>query len=198
MLSKSDRTRQHIITTSALLFNKKGYSGTSVSDITQAAKLTKGAVYSHFANKDELARTCFDFNVQFIQNCVRKAEQIPGTAPEKLKALLNTYREIFPEVQKRGGCAIMNATAEGGEHLPLLQAGIQKSIDVWKRSLERILRQGQIEGTILQSIEVSGYATGIIAMVEGGILLSKAYGNSEPFIAVMTRLDQLFLTELYT
>jgi TetR/AcrR family transcriptional repressor of nem operon len=37
----------------------KGYSGTSMSDITAATGLTKGSIYGNFENKDEVAIAAF-------------------------------------------------------------------------------------------------------------------------------------------
>jgi TetR/AcrR family transcriptional repressor of nem operon len=61
-LSKADRTRQFIIETTASIFNTKGYAGTSMSDITEATGLTKGAVYGNFGNKEDVALAVFDYN----------------------------------------------------------------------------------------------------------------------------------------
>lgn len=45
---KSERTRQFIIEKVAPIFNRKGYAGTSLSDLTEATGLTKGAIYGNF------------------------------------------------------------------------------------------------------------------------------------------------------
>ena len=41
---------------SANLFNTYGYKATSISDITKATGLTKGAIYRHFDSKKDLER----------------------------------------------------------------------------------------------------------------------------------------------
>ncbi len=51
-LSKSEKTKAFIIEKAAPVFNTKGYAGTSLSDLTAATGLTKGAIYGHFENKD--------------------------------------------------------------------------------------------------------------------------------------------------
>ena len=35
-------------------FLAKGYDGTSVPDIERAAKITRGAIFHHFANKEDI------------------------------------------------------------------------------------------------------------------------------------------------
>ena len=48
MTKKSAFTKQYIIETVAPVFIKYGYAGTSLSDITKATGLTKGAIYGNF------------------------------------------------------------------------------------------------------------------------------------------------------
>lgn len=48
-------TRQVIIASAAELFEQRGYGNTSLSDVIDHAHVTKGAVYYHFATKEELA-----------------------------------------------------------------------------------------------------------------------------------------------
>jgi hypothetical protein len=43
MVTKAEKTSEFIIQKVAPIFNKHGYSGTSMSDLTNATKLTKGA-----------------------------------------------------------------------------------------------------------------------------------------------------------
>ena len=52
-------TRVRIEDEALQLFAQKGVSGTSVRDIAQASGLSEGALYRHFASKEELARKLF-------------------------------------------------------------------------------------------------------------------------------------------
>ncbi len=54
-MGKAEETRQTIIEKAAVIFNKNGYQRTTMSTLTKALGLTKGAIYGHFADKDELA-----------------------------------------------------------------------------------------------------------------------------------------------
>lgn len=47
-------TRQHILDVAIRLFSQQGVSATSLSDIAQAAGVTRGAIYWHFRNKSDL------------------------------------------------------------------------------------------------------------------------------------------------
>ena len=46
--------REQIVTLAAKLFGEKGYDGTSLRDIAEAAGITKAALYYHFPDKERL------------------------------------------------------------------------------------------------------------------------------------------------
>ena len=70
-MGKAERTREFIVEKTAPLFNRKGYAGTSMSDLTEATGLTKGAIYGNFENKDEVALAAFDYNLARMVQRVR-------------------------------------------------------------------------------------------------------------------------------
>lgn len=47
-------TRQRIINVAIREFSTQGFSSTSLADIASAAGVTRGAIYWHFKNKEEL------------------------------------------------------------------------------------------------------------------------------------------------
>ena len=49
-----ENTRQRIVTSAARLFNRKGFSEVTISEIMTAAGLTHGGFYRHFKSQDEL------------------------------------------------------------------------------------------------------------------------------------------------
>lgn len=49
-----ERTRQRLLTEAQRLFRQRGYAATSLEQIAEAAEVTKGAIYGHFASKEDL------------------------------------------------------------------------------------------------------------------------------------------------
>lgn len=49
-----ERTRQRLLAEAQRLFRERGYAATSLEQIAEAAEVTKGAIYGHFASKDDL------------------------------------------------------------------------------------------------------------------------------------------------
>ena len=53
--SRAENTRLHLVRSAAELFDRNGFSGATLEDVSRAAGVTKGAFYFHFSSKDELA-----------------------------------------------------------------------------------------------------------------------------------------------
>ncbi|MEU5552114.1 MULTISPECIES: TetR/AcrR family transcriptional regulator [unclassified Micromonospora] len=51
-----ENTRRSLITSALELFERRGFDRTSVQEIADQARLTKGAFYHHFESKDDLLR----------------------------------------------------------------------------------------------------------------------------------------------
>lgn len=49
-----ERTRRQLLAAAAQVFAKKGFAGASLEEIAELAGYTTGALYYHFANKDQL------------------------------------------------------------------------------------------------------------------------------------------------
>lgn len=54
------QTKERLVATAERLFLRDGYNATSIDKVAEAAGFSKGAVYSNFANKDELCLAVLD------------------------------------------------------------------------------------------------------------------------------------------
>ncbi len=52
--TRSENTRLHLVRSAAELFDRNGFSGATLEDVSRSAGVTKGAFYFHFSSKDEL------------------------------------------------------------------------------------------------------------------------------------------------
>ena len=55
-----ERTRQRLLAEGQRLFRERGYAATSLEQIAEAAEVTKGAIYGHFASKEDLMLTAME------------------------------------------------------------------------------------------------------------------------------------------
>ena len=195
-MTKSERTQQFIIDQVAPIFNKKGVFGTSLSDMTSATGLTKGAIYGNFGSKDALAMACFEFNLRFLQKGLYKCLAINGDARQKLIALVDFYQEHYPQVAANGGCPLMNSAIEADDAYPLLKEKVESTLSLWKKELVGIVVDSQRRMEVRGNLDAPAFAHAFIAMIEGGILVAKTMGKPEYFDQVMIHLKSFIESEL--
>jgi len=59
-VQQGEMTRQALLDAACMLFGDHGYAATSIDEITNAAKVTKGALYHHFNGKQELFAAVYE------------------------------------------------------------------------------------------------------------------------------------------
>ncbi|MEW2045537.1 TetR/AcrR family transcriptional regulator [Streptomyces sp. NBC_00377] len=82
---RAEQTRTTIITAAADLFDRHGYESTSLSDIVEHAHVTKGALYFHFAAKEDLAHAIMELQSSAAR---RIAGEIDDRGYASLEALI--------------------------------------------------------------------------------------------------------------
>jgi AcrR family transcriptional regulator len=177
-MKKSEQTRAFIIEKTAPLFNSKGYAATSLSDITDATKLTKGSVYGNFANKDEVALAVFDYNLGKVNTILNREISKHSSAKEKLLAYGEVYANYDIYAFPDGGCPILNTAVESDDTHPDLKNKVAFAINNWKKNIVRIIEKGIETKEFGRSIDAEQTALTIIALIEGGIMISRVTGKS--------------------
>ncbi|MFP9114049.1 TetR/AcrR family transcriptional regulator [Flavobacterium sp. RHBU_3] len=185
-MTKAEKTKQFIIEKTAPVFNRKGYAGTSISDLTEATGLTKGSIYGNFENKDEVALAAFDYNYRRVVN--RISERLGGkhtSAIDKLKAYISVYAEMPKDAILQYGCPVLNTATEADDTHPELRKRAQMAVQMWKRNVESIVKEGQEQKQIRKSVDAAEFAYGFIAVIEGGVMLWKLTGHNDVMNAAL-------------
>jgi len=195
-MSKAEKTRQFIIEQTAELFNKKGYAGTSLSDITSATGLTKGSIYGNFENKDEVAKEVYLYNSKRLQNSFIGQLTSEMSTREKLFAIVDIYRKTWEINFSRGGCPHLNTAVEADDTMPFLKNEVSRNFEGWANQFSKILEKGKTQNEIIESIDSQKYAYQFIALIEGGILLSKTMNNKTHLFNALERIEKIIDNEL--
>jgi len=195
-MSKAAQTRQFIIEKTAVLFNTKGYEGTTLSDITTATGLTKGSIYGNFGNKNEVALAVYKFNAETYGNNLDIVLEEKNLPREKLAALTGFFRNNWKAIFSNGGCPLLNAAVEADDNLSFLKKSVQSSFKSLANTISDILEQGKKQAVFKKGIDTEEYAYTIIMLLEGGVLLSKITNNSRHLFTALDRIDMIIKTEI--
>jgi TetR/AcrR family transcriptional regulator, transcriptional repressor for nem operon len=195
-LPKSSRTRQFIIERSAVLFNKKGISGTSISDIIEVTGLTKGSIYGNFKDKDEVAIAAFEYNVSNMLDKLYEGLNASHTSIDKLLQYPKHFRQECHRLFEDGGCAILNTAIEADDAHPELKSLVAHTIRKWESNLVKIISEGIEKEDIRSEIDPEKYATLFIGSFEGGVMLSKVTGDMKYLFNALEHLESIVINEL--
>ena len=73
-----DLTRKKILTTAEKLFSEKGYDGTSIQSIANAAQVNKALIYYHFKNKQDVIDSLFAQTLDEMINMQQHGNHVPS------------------------------------------------------------------------------------------------------------------------
>jgi len=165
-------TRATLLKAALTLFSTKGYAATSIDDITQAAKLTRGALYHHFTNKADLYNTLIEDVSTRGADIVQGAVAEGGTFLDILKRVF--VRQLaYIEESKEARAVMELALVKTGAH-PELQSGRDRQIESGKlmvASLAQTMQIGIASGELREDIPPMEMARSFIAFQNGVIQL---------------------------
>lgn len=196
-MTKAEKTRQYIIEQTAYLFNTKGASATSLSDITEATGLTKGSIYGNFKNKDEVALAVFEHNANVvyheIKKCIYKEDQ---TQKERLLAIVTLYRTQWKMFFEQGGCPLLNAATEADDTFPELKQAVIKTFEGLATIFTKVIEKGIQTKEFKDNIDSETYAYLFITLIEGGMLLGKTTGQIKHLYSSLDRITLIIESEI--
>lgn len=196
MTTKAERTTRYIIETVAPIFNKHGYVGTSMSDLTEATGLTKGALYGNFENKEALALSAFEYN----RNRLLEAIDVPlgkkGSSLDKIYALTNFYRHYDEFTQEMGGCPILNTGVDAEHNNKLLAAAVRETVGIIEGKIALVLENGAKSNEIRLPVTPLQFAKQLYTMLQGAVAMATLSRDRKYLINTVAYLDVLISKEL--
>jgi AcrR family transcriptional regulator len=94
---QAEATRGTLLAAARRLFGRRGYPDVSVDEIVQAARVTKGALYHHFRDKQEIFRGVVEQIQREIRERLLAAAARPASASSQLRAACHAYLDACTE-----------------------------------------------------------------------------------------------------
>tara|TARA_R100000935_G_scaffold36196_1_gene57079 strand:+ start:197785 stop:198375 length:591 start_codon:yes stop_codon:yes gene_type:complete len=190
-MRNAENTRELILRESANLFNTQGYKATSISDITKATGLTKGAIYRHFESKSDLEQQALRSlgNLMFTE--LGDSIQEATTFQLKMGATFAFFEKYMHTPLYEGGCPLMNAAIEADDTNNALRQQTFNMLAQLKASMRKIIDNGIKNKQVKASVDSAFYATIFIATLEGGVMMSKLERNTDAILITIAHLRKL-------
>jgi len=189
-MTKAEKTRNFIVEKTAPIFNMKGYAGTSLNDITAATGLTKGSIYGNFANKDEVALAAFDYNLKNVSSRIDADMNKQVSLKDKLLVYINIYQKFIDGSVSEGGCPVLNTAVDADDTHPELREKVLKAVLGWKNKIAKLIETGISANEINADHNPEQVALTIIAIIEGGIMISRLTAKPAHWDFIMDSLKK--------
>ncbi len=196
MTTKAERTTAYIIETVAPIFNKQGYVGTSMSDLTEATGLTKGALYGNFENKDALALAAFQYNSDKLLSALDAVLEKDGGALDRLMSLLDFYRQYDEFTQEMGGCPVLNVGVDSQFIHRTLAAAARETARTIEGKIALVLESGVNTGQLRLPVTPLQFAKQLYTMIQGSVAMATIMADRKYLINTVAYLELLLKKEL--
>lgn len=196
MSTKAERTTAYIIETVAPVFNKHGYVGTSMSDLTEATGLTKGALYGNFENKEALALSAFQYNSNKLLEKIDEKLSNGSTSLDKIFVLTAFYRNYDVFTLDMGGCPILNVGVDAQHNNPLLSAAAKETIKIIEGKIALVFENGVNSGELRLPVTPLQFAKQLYTMLQGAVAMATMTGDRKYLLNTVAYLEQLVRREL--
>lgn len=196
MTTKAERTTTFIIQTVAPIFNKHGYVGTSMSDLTEATGLTKGALYGNFENKEALALAAFEYNSVRLLKAIDEQLNSEGTALQKLFVLTNFYRHYDEFTNELGGCPVLNVGVDAQYNNTILAAATRETVRTIEGKIALVLENGVNNNELKLPVTPLQFAKQLYTMLQGAVAMSTITQDRKYLLNTVAYLEVLINKEI--
>lgn len=188
-------TKEYIIDKAVSLFLVNSYEAVSISDISNAIGFTKGALYHHFKNKEELFRAVID-KCLVIQEV--KLNEETATLLEFSEACLNnakeTLQKLFSHTQGFNAINYMSLIADSFRHYPGFAEKkinfVLNETDKIKNIITRSIERGEIRSDIDTSLIAQSYYS---IMIGTAVPIIQNQSIEQAITNLGGQLDQMYL-----
>src|SRR5215467_7469847 len=93
----SKKAKKSVFEVAAEVFHRKGYDNTSMSDVAEAAGLTKAGLYHHVSSKESLLFTVLDSGLDLTESYVVKPLDQISDPLDRLKTMIDLHLRLVLE-----------------------------------------------------------------------------------------------------
>jgi AcrR family transcriptional regulator len=171
----ADITRQKLLEAALRVFSDKGFAATRLSDIGEAAGVTRGAIYWHFGNKKELFITLFREQMDPFFELIKNILHEDTTPLTKIEKVMHSFFEKLKKDRDFLAHQHLDSMEKQTRvEIPEIYDCMQARRKKFSQILIKIIKDGVDAGEIRKEIEPEAVTSMIATMVAGyGFLIGR-------------------------
>jgi TetR/AcrR family transcriptional repressor of nem operon len=191
MSPKPVPTRQRLINSALFLFWERGFAGTSMSELLGHAGVNSGSFYHFFDSKEALLKAVLEEYLAGLgPQIVEPAFAQTRDPIERIFAILAGYRVRILSTDCQYGCPLGRLALEIDPENRPAHALIARNFAGWIEAVRACLEEAR--DRLRPGLNLDSLATFVLAIMEGGVMISRSSGNVEPFDQAVSQLRAHF------
>jgi AcrR family transcriptional regulator len=158
------------------VFWRKGYDGTSLSDLTRAMRINAPSLYAAFGNKAALFGKVIDRYVAGPGRFIPKALEAP-TARAVVAQLFKGVVGLQVAKNHPGGCLLVQGAVSAGDKMSRVRREVTARLAMCEGAIRKRLERAKSEGDLPKHANPADLARFVMAVLDG-IAVAGATGAS--------------------
>ena len=190
-MARVSDTRARLIESARYLFWERGFAGTSMADLLAHAGVNSGSFYHFFESKEALLRAVLELYLVMLRPAVIDPAFATTDEPvERIFAILAGYRERILQTECQYGCPLGRLALEiDPENRPAHRL-IAENFRGWIGCVQECIEQ--MQDRLAAGTDPESLATYVLAVMEGGVMISRSCGSVVPFDRAVAQLREHF------
>jgi AcrR family transcriptional regulator len=184
--SRGRDTRDRILEAAAQLIAERGVDGTGLDAVLAAAGAGKGQLYHYFGDKRGLVTAVIQRHEERLVSA-QSGRLAEITTLAELRAWLGEVAAYQESLECRFGCPIGSIAAEVSCHDESARQALAAAFDHWHEDLTATMRRLRANGEPLVDGEPEDLALGLLATIQGGLLLAKTHVDVSRLRVILDR-----------
>jgi TetR/AcrR family transcriptional repressor of nem operon len=173
-------TKRRILDVAQDLVLERGFSGTTVDAVIDAAGISKGAFFHHFSSKNALGQSMLEryaaADADILETFMANAEEASDDPADQLVAFVRSFEEASDEMFAQPGCLFVSFVYEKMPDSREAHQVIRGNIELWRKRMSDKLTQALGDRSIT-GVDPDSLADLMFTVFEGSFILARATGD---------------------
>jgi TetR/AcrR family transcriptional repressor of nem operon len=156
------------------VFRQRGYTATSIVDLTDGMKLSRGSFYKAFHDKKNVFAAAYDLYASEGAERLKAVARGSGTGRQRIAAVLELYAQLSQGDLGQRGCLVVATAIELSLHDPDIARRVVASWQSTETVLCDLLSQAEEDGSIGALEDRQATAKSLLCLMQGMRLLGKS------------------------
>lgn len=196
-MGKAALTKSKILDAAQQVVLDRGFSATSVDAIQEAAGISRGTFFYHFASKDDLSRALIEryalSDRELTDAYMKRAENLVSDPVQQVLVFLGLHEELFEDMDGvYPGCLFASYSYEAGLFDRETMNVVNAAVEYWRKLVGDKLKTAMERRPPVVESDPYVLADTAYAVFQGAFILSRVRCNTSIVVAQLRQVRNYF------